>query len=124
MHRVQYNVLQARGRGSHGTRCARWRRCAVECAANDDCAAQNLATTAHHSTLAKIACHDPRSDPRFNMYQFEGKAADLNHGHSSFYFVKCRPPFQVKSAFRRGEITCWAGQWIWLTDRLKCAAKS
>ncbi len=82
---------------------------------------QRLGSSMTHSSLAEISCHDPREDIEFrDIYEFDGRAALLKHGHSSLYFVRCKDPYKPTGDFRRGEITCWAGRWIWLTSHLKC----
>mmetsp|Transcript_18876 Transcript_18876/g.30007 ORF Transcript_18876/g.30007 Transcript_18876/m.30007 type:complete len:134 (+) Transcript_18876:63-464(+) len=84
---------------------------------------KGASSTFHHSSNSMLHCQDPRSDIEFKMFEFHGrntKNDQSNHRHQSTYFVSCQDGFEPIGNFRRGEIRCWAGEWIWLTSTLEC----
>mmetsp|Transcript_5621 Transcript_5621/g.8286 ORF Transcript_5621/g.8286 Transcript_5621/m.8286 type:complete len:123 (-) Transcript_5621:44-412(-) len=83
---------------------------------------KGVSTTIHHAKMPSIQCLDPREDTEFKMYTFTGRNSENNY-HTGSYFLHCKSPYTPTGKFRRGEITCWAGEWIWLTSPLQCEEK-
>uniref|UniRef100_A0A7S2TXT3 Uncharacterized protein n=1 Tax=Lotharella oceanica TaxID=641309 RepID=A0A7S2TXT3_9EUKA len=79
---------------------------------------KGVSSTMHHASLLHLACKDPTGDMEFEMYDFVQRKGKKTHPET--LFLNCKKGYKPKSTFRRGEITCWTGEWIWLTSVLEC----
>mmetsp|Transcript_5532 Transcript_5532/g.13475 ORF Transcript_5532/g.13475 Transcript_5532/m.13475 type:complete len:124 (-) Transcript_5532:173-544(-) len=82
---------------------------------------KGVSTTSHRTALFNTECIDPTKDVEFKMFSFHGRDKKVGSGHT--YFLYCKENFKPKGDFRRGEIACWSGEWIWLTSVLECTDK-
>eukprot|EP00471_Norrisiella_sphaerica_P003357 CAMPEP_0184479512 /NCGR_PEP_ID=MMETSP0113_2-20130426/1213_1 /TAXON_ID=91329 /ORGANISM="Norrisiella sphaerica, Strain BC52" /LENGTH=77 /DNA_ID=CAMNT_0026857615 /DNA_START=273 /DNA_END=503 /DNA_ORIENTATION=+ len=70
------------------------------------------AALSYHHTANNLQCEDPTNDVDFMMYNFHGRGNEgATLGHQTTFLLTCKDDYQPKGDFRRGEITCWAGEW-------------